>query len=74
MYTHPKWRRGDRDVLQGMADVATEILHSVGNALNSVNVSIGCISEQLGDPRVGPPVFNRLAALLDEGGIEFDEI
>src|SRR6185295_3850674 len=27
----------------GMADVATEVLHNVGNALNSVNVSVGML-------------------------------
>ncbi len=31
----------------GMADVATSILHNVGNILNSVNVSIGLMSETL---------------------------
>ncbi|MDH5671705.1 MAG: ATP-binding protein [Myxococcales bacterium] len=29
----------------GMAEVATGVLHNVGNALNSVNVSLGCLRE-----------------------------
>ena len=33
----------------GMADVATDVLHNVGNVLNSVNVSAGLISERLRD-------------------------
>ncbi len=31
----------------GMADVAVEMLHNVGNALNSVNVSAGLVTERL---------------------------
>jgi signal transduction histidine kinase len=36
----------------GMADVASSVLHNVGNALNSVNVSAGLIAESLGASRV----------------------
>lgn len=32
----------------GMADVATSILHNVGNVLNSINVSINLVTEYLG--------------------------
>lgn len=36
----------------GMADVATGVLHNVGNALNSVNVSVSVISENLKKSRI----------------------
>ena len=36
----------------GMAEIATGVLHNVGNALNSVNVSAGVISEKLGGGEV----------------------
>jgi signal transduction histidine kinase/PAS domain-containing protein len=36
----------------GMAEVATDVLHNVGNVLNSVNVSIGLLHEKLRKPRV----------------------
>ncbi len=36
----------------GMAEIATGVLHNVGNALNSVNVSAGVISERLQGLRV----------------------
>jgi signal transduction histidine kinase len=35
-----------------MAEVATNVLHNVGNVLNSVNVSAGLITEQVGQSRV----------------------
>ncbi len=37
----------------GMADVATDILHNVGNVLNSVNVSINLIRDALRRPTAG---------------------
>lgn len=36
----------------GMAEMATGVLHNVGNALNSVNVSITCMSEKLRHSKV----------------------
>jgi signal transduction histidine kinase len=48
----------------GMADVATGVLHNVGNALNSVNVSAGVIGERLRNLRLGG--VTRAAALLCE--------
>ena len=36
----------------GMAEIATEVLHNVGNALNSVNVSASLISEKLQGPEI----------------------
>jgi signal transduction histidine kinase len=48
--------------LAGMAEVATEVLHSVGNVLNSVNVSTNVLSEGLRRSRLGHVV--RLSKLL----------
>ena len=36
----------------GMAEVATGVLHNVGNTLNSVNVSVGVVQERLRGSRV----------------------
>jgi signal transduction histidine kinase len=35
----------------GMAEIATNVLHNVGNILNSVNVSVGVVSSTLRDSR-----------------------
>ena len=48
----------------GMAEVATGVLHNVGNVLNSVNVSCNMILDQLRQSRVSN--LTRVAALLDE--------
>ncbi len=48
----------------GMAEVATGVLHNVGNVLNSVNVSAGVVAERLRDSRVSG--VSRLARLLQE--------
>jgi methyl-accepting chemotaxis protein len=48
----------------GMAEVATNVLHNVGNVLNSVNVSASLISEQAGRSKAVD--MRRLAALLAE--------
>lgn len=37
----------------GMAEVATGVLHNVGNVLNSVNVSSSCIAQRLRTSRLG---------------------
>ena len=37
----------------GMAEVASDVLHNVGNALNSINVSIGVITDLLKNSMVG---------------------
>jgi signal transduction histidine kinase len=36
----------------GMTEIATGVLHNVGNALNSVNISIGIVTDLLHDSRV----------------------
>lgn len=48
----------------GMAEVATGVLHNVGNVLNSVNVSCTMINEQLQKSRVGN--IEKLSGLLSE--------
>jgi PAS domain S-box-containing protein len=48
----------------GMAEVATNVLHNVGNVLNSVNVSASVVSERIKKSKcVG---LSRAAKLLDE--------
>gem|GEM_PF-5701662 len=48
----------------GMAEVATGVLHNVGNVLNSINVSASLVSEQIGQSQVAR--LTRLVALLHE--------
>ncbi len=50
--------------LAGMAEVATSVLHNVGNVLNSVNVSSDLISERLRKSKLGH--VRQLADLLLE--------
>ncbi len=52
-----------------MAQVATGILHNVGNVLNSVNVSANIVRDELAaNPHLG--LLDRTAALLRERGAE----
>jgi len=48
----------------GMAEIATNVLHNVGNTLNSVNISASLVAERLRQSRA--PSISRLAALLTE--------
>ena len=48
--------------LAGMAEVATGVLHNVGNVLNSVNVSAGLVVEKLRRSKVSK--LSKAAALL----------
>ncbi|HWH70058.1 MAG TPA: hypothetical protein VNT26_11785, partial [Candidatus Sulfotelmatobacter sp.] len=50
--------------LAGMAEVATSVLHNVGNVLNSVNVLASAIVENVQRSKV--PSLGKLAALLGE--------
>ena len=50
--------------LAGMAEVATGVLHNVGNVLNSVNVSAGLVVEKISRSKV--PQITKAAALLTE--------
>lgn len=48
----------------GMADVATSILHNVGNVLNSANISANIITESINDPAFAKLL--KLKALFEE--------
>jgi signal transduction histidine kinase len=50
--------------LAGMAEVATSVLHNVGNVLNSINVSISLVSDQVKQSRIAN--LGRAAAMLRE--------
>jgi PAS domain S-box-containing protein len=50
----------------GMAEVATNVLHNVGNILNSVNISASLVIERVKQSKA--PGVSRLAALLQEQG------
>jgi PAS domain S-box-containing protein len=50
--------------LAGMAEVATSVLHNVGNVLNSINISTSLISDRLQQSRLAG--LDRVAALLQE--------
>jgi NO-binding membrane sensor protein with MHYT domain/signal transduction histidine kinase len=57
-------REASRDA--GMAEVATGVLHSVGNVLNSLGVSASLLKSRLRESRVGN--VQRVASLLVEQG------
>jgi PAS domain S-box-containing protein len=50
----------------GMAEVATNVLHNVGNILNSVNISASLVIERVKQSKA--PGVSKLAALLREKG------
>jgi PAS domain S-box-containing protein len=50
----------------GMAEVATNVLHNVGNILNSVNISASLVTERVKQSKA--PGVSRVAALLREKG------
>ncbi len=55
----------------GMAEVATNVLHNVGNILNSVNISASLVIERIKQSKA--PGVSRVAALLQEKGAELAE-
>ncbi|MDB6059683.1 MAG: sensor signal transduction histidine kinase [Verrucomicrobiales bacterium] len=55
----------------GMSDVATSVLHNVGNVLNSVNVSCSIISEKVRNTRISS--VTRTAELLREHAGDLSE-
>jgi PAS domain S-box-containing protein len=59
---HQQLRDASRQA--GMADVATSVLHNVGNVLNSVNVSASLVIDSLRRSRA--PGLERVVALLKE--------
>ncbi|MDB6041014.1 MAG: sensor signal transduction histidine kinase [Verrucomicrobiales bacterium] len=50
----------------GMAEVATGVLHNVGNVLNSVNVSSACVTENIANSKISN--LARIAELLSQHG------
>jgi PAS domain S-box-containing protein len=50
----------------GMAEVATNVLHNVGNILNSVNISASLVAERVKQSKA--PGVSRIATLLQEKG------
>jgi PAS domain S-box-containing protein len=55
----------------GMAEVATNVLHNVGNILNSVNISASLVIDRVKQSKA--PGVTRLAALLQEKGAAVGE-
>jgi PAS domain S-box-containing protein len=60
--THKELVQASR--LAGMAEVATSVLHNVGNVLNSINIAATLVGERIGRSRVAD--VRRLAQLLEE--------
>ena len=52
----------------GMAEVATSVLHNVGNVLNSINVSAGLLADNLRKSRVGGNLAKAAALLREHEG------
>jgi len=50
----------------GMAEIATNVLHNVGNILNSVNISLSLVAERV--KQSNAPGLRRVATLLQEKG------
>jgi len=55
----------------GMAEVATNVLHNVGNILNSVNISASLVAERVKQSKA--PLIANLAALLQDQGSRLGE-
>lgn len=55
----------------GMAEVATNVLHNVGNILNSINISASLVAERVKQSKA--PGVARVAALLKEQGQHIGE-
>lgn len=58
----------DASRLAGMAEVATNVLHNVGNVLNTINVAADVASRKLRQSRL--PTLERLAALVPADPVE----
>jgi sensor histidine kinase regulating citrate/malate metabolism len=61
----------DLSRISGMAEIATGVLHNVGNVLNSVNVSATIVADHLRESRVGQ--MSVLTRTLDEHQGRLDE-
>jgi PAS domain S-box-containing protein len=55
----------------GMAEVATNVLHNVGNILNSVNISASLVAERVKQSKASG--LSRVAALLQDQGARLGE-
>jgi PAS domain S-box-containing protein len=55
----------------GMAEVATNVLHNVGNILNSINISASLVVERVRQSKA--PGLSRIATLLKEQGPRLGE-
>jgi PAS domain S-box-containing protein len=55
----------------GMAEVATNVLHNVGNILNSVNISASLVAERIKQSKA--PGLSRVASLLQEKGAQLGD-
>ena len=64
--THTQLLEASRQ--RGMAEVATSVLHNVGNVLNSVNVSASLVVESVKSP--GAASMAKVAALLREHALD----
>jgi signal transduction histidine kinase len=67
--TQEELAKAHRDLIDaarraGMAEIATGVLHNVGNALNSVTVSVSTMAHQLQESRV--PHLGNTVALIDQ--------
>lgn len=50
--------------LAGMAEVSSNVLHSVGNVLNSLNVSVNTLGEKIGNSKLSE--INKLSELIQQ--------
>jgi signal transduction histidine kinase len=69
-------RRNEQELISisrkaGMAEVATSVLHNVGNVLNSVNVSATLASDELRDSKA--PNVSLVAAMMNEHASDLGE-
>lgn len=55
-------QEADYRYFAGKAEIATDVLHNVGNALNSINVAVDLVRYTLGESRV--PALKRVSGLL----------
>jgi PAS domain S-box-containing protein len=64
-----KLNQANRELLDasrraGMSEVATSVLHNVGNVLNSVNISVGVAAEKICKLKIG--ALTRIATMMGE--------
>ncbi|HYG36600.1 MAG TPA: ATP-binding protein, partial [Clostridia bacterium] len=64
--THQELMAASRQA--GMAEVATSVLHNVGNVLNSVNVSAGVLTDHIRESKVGSVA--RISEMLNQRSAE----